>query len=132
MLTTRNPPVAHARASSSPRIQTPILYSIMKRLLAISPGLIASILLLRVPASGHAQNPKDSAARGPLSSTMVEASSRRVRITFPIDTAGAWAWPLRKAGEASDGYVWSAHVDGMDGPWSLGVWVFPKDSAALT
>src|SRR5688572_27233515 len=104
----------------------------MKRLQATLPMLIASVLLVGLPSPGNAQDPADSNARGPLSSTKVEVSSRRVRVTFPVDTGGPWSWPMRKAGEPGGGYVWSAHVDGMDGPWSLGVWVFPKDSAALT
>ncbi len=90
-------------------------------------SLLSALFLLASLASAHAQESR----RGPLSATSVEMSTRRVRIAFPVDTSGAWSWPARGEG-AYQGYVWSAVVDGMDGPVSIGLWVYHRDTTALT
>ena len=89
--------------------------------------LVSALFLLASLASAHAQESR----RGPLSATSVEVSTRQVRIAFPADTSGTWGWPVRNKG-AYQGYVWSAFVDGMDGPVSIGLWVYPRDTTALT
>ena len=89
--------------------------------------LLSALFLLASLASAHAQESR----RGPLSATSVEVSTRQVRIAFPADTSGTWGWPVRNKG-AYQGYVWSAFVDGMDGPVSIGLWVYPRDTTALT
>jgi hypothetical protein len=88
---------------------------------------LSALFLLVSLASAHAQESR----RGPLSETSVEVSTRQVRIAFPTDTSGTWGWPVRHEG-AYEGYVWSALVEGMDGPVSIGLWVYHRDTTALT
>jgi hypothetical protein len=94
---------------------------------AVRVSLSTALFLLTSLASGNAQ--EMPSRRGPLSTTSVEASSHRVRITFPVDTSGTWVWRGRPVGEPIYGHVWQALVDGMDGLVSIGVWVYPSDSA---
>jgi len=89
--------------------------------------LLSVLFLLASLASAHAQESR----QGPLSATSVEVSTGQVRIAFPVDTSGTWGWPVRNEG-AYQGYAWSAFVDGMDGPVSIGLWVYPRDTTALT
>jgi hypothetical protein len=94
------------------------------------------LFVIATAAVGQAQDSPGNVAverrRDPLSSTLVEVSEQRVRIAFPLDSTGTWVWLGRPPGEPIRGYVWSAQVDGMDGPQSIGVWVFPTTDTAVT
>ncbi len=95
-----------------------------------------TFLLLATAAVGRAQDRVGDVAverrRDPLSRALVEVSVERVRIAFPVDTTGTWIWPGRKPDQAVEGYVWSALVDGMDGPQTIGLYVYPPDTAPGT
>jgi len=82
----------------------------MNRFHATSPVLIASLPQLTLPSPAHAQDPTDSSGRGPLSSTKIEVSSRRVRVTFPLDTAGPWAWQLYRCSNFDHGSLRSSWI----------------------
>jgi Regulator of Chromosome Condensation (RCC1) repeat protein len=68
--------------------------------------------------------------RDPMSATEVEVSARRIRIAFPTDTTGAWGWPARREQNPLESYIWSAEVEGMDGPAMIELRVYQRDSTA--
>jgi hypothetical protein len=71
------------------------------------------------------------ATRDPLAASIVEVSRWRAEIAFSADTTGRWGWAGHQA-PGSANYVWNAVVTGIDGPTTIMLAVFHRDSSART